>query len=52
MGPYRLPMLGQHNVQNALAAIAVAVEMEIDDATLRTAFLNFKGVKRRFTRMG
>jgi len=52
MGPYRLPMLGQHNVQNALAAVAVAVEMEIDDATLRTAFLNFKGVKRRFTRCG
>jgi UDP-N-acetylmuramate--alanine ligase len=34
-GPFRLPMLGQHNVQNALAAIAVGVEMEIDDATLR-----------------
>ena len=31
MGPFRLPMLGQHNVQNALAAIAVGVEMEIDD---------------------
>jgi UDP-N-acetylmuramate--alanine ligase len=52
MGPYRLPMLGQHNVSNALAAVAVAVEMEIDDQTLRTAFLNFKGVKRRFTRTG
>jgi UDP-N-acetylmuramate--alanine ligase len=52
MGPYRLPMLGQHNVQNALAAVAVAVEMEIDDATLRSAFLSFKGVKRRFTRTG
>jgi UDP-N-acetylmuramate--alanine ligase len=52
MGPYRLPMLGQHNVSNALAAIAVAVEMEIDDQTLRSAFLNFKGVKRRFTRTG
>ena len=52
MGPYRLPMLGQHNVSNALAAVAVAVEMEIDDQTLRSAFLNFKGVKRRFTRTG
>src|SRR3954468_13351496 len=29
MQPFRLPMLGQHNVQNALAAIAVGVEMEI-----------------------
>src|SRR5205807_4268410 len=37
MGPFRLPMLGQHNVQNALAAVAVGVEMEIDDTTLRSA---------------
>jgi UDP-N-acetylmuramate--alanine ligase len=52
MGPFRLPMLGSHNVQNALAAVAVGVEMEIDDNTLRSAFLSFKGVKRRFTRTG
>ena len=52
MGPFRLPMLGSHNVQNALAAIAVAVEMDVDDATLRSAFAGFKGVKRRFTKTG
>jgi UDP-N-acetylmuramate--alanine ligase len=52
MGPFRLPMLGQHNVQNALAAVAIAIEMEIDDATLRSAFAAFKGVKRRFTKTG
>jgi len=52
LGPFRLPMLGQHNVQNALAAIAVGVEMELDDQVLRSAFLTFKGVKRRFTRTG
>ena len=52
MGPFRLPMLGQHNVLNALAAVAIGAEMEIDDATLRTAFANFKGVKRRFTKTG
>ncbi|MBN8892890.1 MAG: UDP-N-acetylmuramate--L-alanine ligase [Rhodospirillales bacterium 70-18] len=52
MGPFRLPMLGQHNVQNALAAVAIAAEMEIDDATLRNAFANFRGVKRRFTKTG
>ncbi len=52
MGPFRLPMLGQHNVQNALAAVAIGVEMEIDDATLRSAFAGFKGVKRRFTKTG
>ena len=52
LGPFRLPMLGQHNVQNALAAVAVGVEMDIDDATLRGAFLRFRGVKRRFTKTG
>ena len=52
LGPYRLPMLGQHNVQNALAAVAVGVEMEIDDDTLRSAFAGFRGVKRRFTKTG
>jgi UDP-N-acetylmuramate--alanine ligase len=52
MGPFRLPMLGQHNVQNALAAVAIGAEMEIDDATLRTAFASFRGVKRRFTKTG
>ncbi len=50
--PFRLPMLGQHNVQNALAAIAVGLEMDIDDATLRSALLAFRGVKRRFTKTG
>jgi UDP-N-acetylmuramate--alanine ligase len=52
LGPFRLPMLGSHNVQNALAAVAIAAEMEIDDATLRSAFAAFKGVKRRFTKTG
>ena len=52
MGPFRLPMLGNHNVQNALAAVAVGTEMEIDDTTLRSAFAAFKGVKRRFTKTG
>ncbi|MBV1797117.1 UDP-N-acetylmuramate--L-alanine ligase [Siccirubricoccus sp. G192] len=52
MKPFRLPMLGQHNVQNALAAIAVGVEMDIDEATIRSALAGFKGVKRRFTRVG
>ncbi len=52
MGPFRLPMLGSHNVSNALAAITIGIEMEIDDATLRSAFLNFRGVQRRFTKTG
>ena len=52
LGPFRLPMLGSHNVQNALAAVAIAAEMEIDDATIRSAFAGFRGVKRRFTKTG
>ena len=47
-----LPMLGEHNVQNSLAAIAVANEMGIDDVTIRRALSEFSGVKRRFTRTG
>ena len=52
LGPYRLPMVGNHNVQNALAAVAIGVEMDIDDLTLRSALAGFKGVKRRFTKTG
>ncbi|TKD49936.1 UDP-N-acetylmuramate--L-alanine ligase [Sphingomonas baiyangensis] len=47
-----LPMPGRHNVQNALAAIAVALELAIDDATIERGFEAFTGVKRRFTRVG
>jgi len=48
----RLPMFGQHNVQNALAAIIVAQEMGLPDETIRRALAGFGGVKRRFTRTG
>lgn len=50
--PMRLPMLGQHNVQNALAAIAVGTEMGLPDESIRSTLAAFKGVKRRFTRTG
>ena len=42
------PMLGTHNVQNALAAISVALEMGIEAEIIREALANFKGVGRRF----
>jgi UDP-N-acetylmuramate--alanine ligase len=48
----RLPMFGQHNVQNALAAIAVAVEMGIGDDTIRSGLAGFSGVRRRFSKTG
>ena len=47
-----LPMPGRHNVQNALAAIAVAVEMGCSDEVIRTGFARFGGVRRRFTKVG
>ena len=47
-----LPMPGEHNVMNALAAVAVALEMGIGIAAVRKAFSSFAGVKRRFTRTG
>ena len=47
-----LPMAGRHNVQNALAAVAVAVEMGCADAVIQNGFAKFTGVKRRFTKVG
>jgi UDP-N-acetylmuramate--alanine ligase len=47
-----LPMPGRHNVQNALAAIAVAIEMGCDDEVIRGGFGSFGGVRRRFTKVG
>jgi UDP-N-acetylmuramate--alanine ligase len=47
-----LPMPGEHNVSNALAAIAVARELKIGDAAIRKGLEGFKGVRRRFTRVG
>ena len=48
----RLPMLGQHNAMNALAAIAVAREMGLEEDNIRKALAGFGGVKRRFTKTG
>src|SRR3569833_1670751 len=47
-----LPMPGEHNVQNALAAITVARELGVSDATIRKALADFRGVGRRFTKVG
>jgi UDP-N-acetylmuramate--alanine ligase len=49
---FTLPMLGEHNVLNALAAIAVAHEMGIPDDKSRAGLARFGGVKRRFTKTG
>ena len=47
-----LPMYGQHNVCNALAAIAIGCELKMTDEQVRASLENFEGVKRRFTRTG
>ncbi|MBA3057807.1 MAG: UDP-N-acetylmuramate--L-alanine ligase [Gammaproteobacteria bacterium] len=47
-----LNLPGRHNVLNALSAIAVAVELNIDDGAVQRALENFKGVGRRFQRYG
>jgi len=47
-----LNLPGRHNVQNALAAIAVATELGVTDAAICHALENFHGVGRRFTLVG
>jgi UDP-N-acetylmuramate--alanine ligase len=47
-----LNLPGLHNVLNALAAIAVATEVQISDAAIIKALAEFKGVDRRFQRYG
>jgi len=47
-----LPMPGEHNVQNATAAIVVARQLGVPDAVIRKGLAEFKGVGRRFTKVG
>ncbi|MDE1939627.1 MAG: UDP-N-acetylmuramate--L-alanine ligase [Alphaproteobacteria bacterium] len=48
----RLPMPGEHNVQNSLAAITVARELGVKEEVIRRALDTFRGVNRRFTKVG
>jgi UDP-N-acetylmuramate--alanine ligase len=47
-----LPMAGWHNVANALAAIAVARELDVSDEAIKAGLAGFGGVRRRFTTTG
>ena len=47
-----LPMAGQHNVMNALAAVAVARELGVSEGDIRKGLTEFGGVRRRFTTTG
>ena len=50
--PVELALAGLHNVQNALAAIAVGRETGVADAAIAKALAEFRGVGRRFQRHG
>jgi UDP-N-acetylmuramate--alanine ligase len=52
LGRVQLPLFGRHNVWNALAALAVALELEIAFATAAEAIASFHGVERRFETVG
>ena len=47
-----LALMGQHNVSNALAAVAVGVEMGLSDRVIKKALAGFKGIQRRLTLRG
>jgi len=48
LGRFHLPMPGRHNAENALAAIAVLMELGIDIETIRGSLASFEGIQRRF----
>ncbi len=52
LGTIMLPMPGQHNVYNCLAAIALATELAIDFATIARSLQIFGGIERRFSFRG
>ncbi len=47
-----LPLIGRHNAQNSLVAIAIGLELGVDSKFVVSALREFCGVKRRFTRVG
>lgn len=48
----RLNVAGKHNVQNAMAAVSVALALGMDEAAIRKGLESFAGVKRRFSHVG
>jgi UDP-N-acetylmuramate--alanine ligase len=52
LGRFELRVPGRHNVQNALAAIAVALELQLPHAAIREGLASFQGVDRRFQKKG
>lgn len=50
--PIRINLPGRHNVLNSLAAVAVALELGVDDAAVQRALAEFSGIDRRFQVLG
>ena len=50
--PVTLNLPGRHNVLNALAAICVATELEVDDGAIQRALAGFQGIERRLQWLG
>jgi UDP-N-acetylmuramate--alanine ligase len=48
IGDFDLPLLGEHNVLNSLAAIGVALKLRIDIPVIKEALKKFGGIQRRF----
>jgi len=48
LGELHVALAGEHNVRNALAALAVALELEVPFATVAAALARFPGIERRF----
>ncbi len=52
LGELQLPLLGKHNLNNALAAIAVGREIGLEFTTIAKSLATFEGTKRRFEHRG
>ena len=52
LGAVRVALAGEHNVRNALAALAVALELEVPFAVAAEALASFPGIERRFELKG
>ncbi len=52
MGPFSLQVPGLHNVLNATAAVAIGVQLEIEETQIISALASFRGVDRRFQTKG
>jgi UDP-N-acetylmuramate--alanine ligase len=52
LGRIRVPLAGRHNVQNALATLAVAQELDVSFDAAAVALATFPGIERRFERKG